>query len=49
MDLVLSYVNRDPYRLDQLMSNLTELTTATAAGVLSFDLEGRFWELLENE
>jgi len=43
------FLNHDPYRLPRLMENLEEVVATTLAGVLSFNLEGDFWTLLESQ
>jgi hypothetical protein len=40
-------VNRDPYRQERLLANLTALVRSVPAHVLTFSVDGGFWELLE--
>ena len=41
------YVNIDPYRSDILFDNLSALSRRVSAQVLTFSLDGRFWEVLK--
>jgi hypothetical protein len=41
------FLNRDPYRLPTLMTNLEALARGTTTGVLQFSLAGDFWSTLE--
>ncbi len=44
-----SFVNRNPYRLDELVTKLETLNTRLPVRVLTFTLDDRCWELLRNE
>ncbi len=41
------YVNIDPYRSDILFDNLSALSSRISAQVLTFSLDGQFWEVLK--
>lgn len=42
------FVNQDPHRADRLVENLSSLTEAVPASVLTFDKTGGFWDLLHS-
>ena len=44
-----SFVNRNPYRLDELVAKLETLNARLPVRVLTFTLDNRCWELLGNE
>jgi hypothetical protein len=42
------FVNADPHRQESLLTNLAGLAAAAPAQALTFNLDGRFWSILES-